>query len=72
MDRETILVDLGEPIAYRQYAPREVAQRGMVFSFGGMFGELILTFNALLDFILANPSNAGFQFTYEQFEVFLC
>lgn len=34
-------------------------------------GELIITFTCLLDYILANPQNANFQFTPETVEAFL-
>lgn len=36
-----------------------------------MLGELIITFTCLLDYILANPQNANFQFTQETIEVFI-
>jgi len=38
---------------------------------GGFVGELIITFTALYDFMLANPVNEGFRFTSELMEKFL-
>jgi hypothetical protein len=67
----TIVLDIGEPLAFLAQSPSEVQRRGAIYSFGGLTGELILTFTCLLDYILTNPANEDFKFTQEQFENFL-
>lgn len=47
------------------------AKKDGIIVIGGMLGELIITFTCLLDYILANPQNANFQFTPETVEVFI-
>lgn len=47
------------------------AKKDGIIVIGGFMGELIITFTCLLDYILANPQNANFQFTIETVEAFL-
>ena len=47
------------------------AKKDGIMVIGGLMGEIIITFTCLLDYILANPQNANFQFTPEQVEAFL-
>ena len=46
------------------------AAKGM-FLIGGFVGELIITFTCLLDYILANPQNQNFQFSFEAIQAYL-
>ena len=71
ISKETILLDIGEPLAYLQQSPSEIYRRGAIHTFGGLTGELIMTFTCLLEYILSNPANSGFKFTQDQFENFL-
>jgi hypothetical protein len=47
------------------------AKKDGIIVIGGLIGEIIVTFTCLLDYILANPQNANFQFTPETVEAFL-
>jgi hypothetical protein len=60
---QTILLDIGEPLAFTQLSPAEVLRRGTIFSIGGLIGELMLTLTCLLEYIISNPANTGFKFT---------
>lgn len=52
----------------REYHPtREVG----VCVLGGFIGELLLTFNALNDYILSNPNLSEFKLTADKIEPFL-
>jgi hypothetical protein len=60
------------PSAVKVYDIRDPdAKRDGIVVIGGLMGELIITFTCLLDYILANPQNANFQFTPESVEAFL-
>jgi hypothetical protein len=63
INRETIILDVGEPLTYLNLDPSELQRRGVIFTFGGLLGELIVTFTALLEYILSNPANSSFKFT---------
>ena len=45
--------------------------KGSVHVIGGMIGELIITFTAIMEYILANPSFGNFTISADQFESFL-
>ena len=49
----------------------ESLKRGLIFTFGGLIGEILITLTAILDFIHSNPLNTSFRFTPEQIETFL-
>ena len=49
----------------------EHAKRGMIFTFGGIVGEILLVFTALLDFIRSSPTTPNYRFSAESLEIFL-
>lgn len=49
----------------------ESLKRGLIFTFGGLIGEILITLTAILDFIHSNPLHTTFRFTPEQIETFL-
>ena len=49
----------------------ESLKRGLIFTFGGLIGEILITLTAILDFIHSNPLHTNFRFTPEQIETFL-
>ena len=49
----------------------ESLKRGLIFTFGGLIGEILITLTAILDFIHSNPLHTVFRFTPEQIETFL-
>lgn len=56
----------------RDYATEAESENPQaLYVIGGFVGELIITFTALYDFLLANPANEGFRFTSESMEKFL-
>ena len=60
------------PAAVKVYDIRDPeAKKDGIIVIGGLIGEIIVTFTCLLDYILANPQNANFQFTPETVEAFL-
>jgi UDP-3-O-acyl-N-acetylglucosamine deacetylase len=52
-------------------AQPESLRRGLIFTFGGLIGEILITMTAILDFIHSNPLHTSFRFTSDQIENFL-
>ena len=63
---------MGDPVAYKAIGDAQMQARGSVFTFGGLLGELILTFTCLHDYIIQSlPPNKEFHFSEDDIEHFL-
>lgn len=63
------MMDVGDLTHYNELVNNgEINRRGIVFTFGGILGEIILVFSAIVDYLQTVPGQTGFKFTSEQFE----
>jgi len=61
---DCIILDIGDPLAYIEATKQsDFPKRGAIHTFGGLIGELIITFTCLLDFVLSNPNFSSFKIT---------
>jgi len=63
---EAYVLDMGDPISYlNEISASELDDKGAIFTFGGMLGEILLVFSSLTDFVRATPANHEFEFSEE-------
>lgn len=66
------VVDIGDLTTFQDLNSHpEHARRGIIFTFGGIIGEILLVFTALLDYIKSSPTTPNYKFSAESLEIFL-
>jgi len=68
------ILDVGDMFSYSELCiAGEHQRRGLMYTFGGLIGEIIMTYTTLQDYCLAQPSWLGNKlvFNAEQFELVL-
>ena len=46
-------------------------RRGFISTFGGIVGEVLLVFTALLDYIKSQPTTPNYRFSADSLEIYL-
>jgi len=66
------VADVGDyQFATEIFHSSESSKRGLIFTFGGLIGEILITMTAILDYIRSNPLYTTYRFTTDQIETFL-